>query len=106
MEDRGWRIDRCLGLRTAVSSIAVRFSILYLRSSIFDPLSSILSRAEPLELRLVEPLVFRTTIEKFLMGAHGGDPAVIHHDDAIGDFQRIQAMGDHEGGTVAHELAQ
>lgn len=40
------------------------------------------------------------------MGADRFDTPPVEHYNAISDFQRVQAMGDHERRSIPHELAQ
>src|SRR5438105_7267912 len=63
-------------------------------------------RAQALHVRLVQALVFGAGVQQLLMRAGRGDAAAVYHDDAVGDLQGVQAMGDDEGGPVAHEIAE
>ena len=46
------------------------------------------------------------TADEFGMGADIDDPPRVHDHDPIGDFERVQLVGDEEDGAALHELAQ
>jgi hypothetical protein len=59
-----------------------------------------------LELSLVQALVNRAIADELGMCAHRLNATIVHDDDAVGDFQGIEAMGDDEGRAIVHEIFQ
>ena len=56
---------------------------------------------------LVDDLrVQRARVEQLLVRALRGDAPVLHHDHAVGERDRRQAVGDHERRAALHHLAQ
>src|SRR5262249_25673168 len=43
---------------------------------------------------------------QFGVSADGGDVALVDHDDAVGDLQRVLAVGNHDRGAAAHEFLE
>src|SRR5262245_10749093 len=62
--------------------------------------------AEALKLRFVKALVGRAAVQQFRVGPNGLDAPVGQDDNAVGDLQRVEAVGDHYGRAVADEVAQ
>ena len=59
-----------------------------------------------MELSFVETLVDGAGAEQLGMRADGFDPAVIDDHNAIGNFQGVEAVGDNQSGSIAHEFFQ
>src|SRR6266852_6819922 len=59
-----------------------------------------------MELSLVEALVDRAGAEQLGMGADGFDTALVDNHNAIGNFQGVEAVGNDQSSSIAHELLQ
>src|SRR5207247_10550526 len=64
----------------------------------------LLSGYHSLKLRLVQALVDATGMQQLGMAADGDDSALVEDDDAVGDLQGVEAVGDDEGGAAFDEI--
>src|SRR5438034_2420364 len=64
------------------------------------------SGTQSLELGFMQPLVRGTAGQQLRVGADRGNAAAVQYDDAIGDLQCVEAVGDDQRGAVAHEFLE
>ncbi len=58
------------------------------------------------ELEIVQALISAQAIDQLVMGADVGDPALLENDDAGGAAHGREPMGDHEHGSVLHQILE
>src|SRR5512147_1042476 len=59
-----------------------------------------------LKLHSVEPLILPSAKQQFVVGSDLDDRTAIHDHDPIGPLYRRQAVGDHDCGSVLHQITQ